>query len=139
MKSMIGLALVLSAMPWGRASGLAIGAPIASPAAEDTSRALIGQWDGTYTADHGPSGTMNLTISKDTVLKLTALNLSMGSNMAAVPVSNLAVTSTDISWTLDMMGQACTATAVEKHGEMRGSMACGHVSVQFFVTKIVKP
>ena len=104
-------------------------------ATPDSAKALIGSWEGSYTSDHAPTGAMKLTISKDSVLKVSSLAMAMGNEMPAISTHNFAVTSTDISWTQDMMGMSCEATAILKNGQMRGTIVCAHASVNFTLNK----
>jgi hypothetical protein len=104
-------------------------------AAPDSAKVLVGTWEGTYTSDHTDPGAMKLVIAKDSVLRATALSLAMGGEMQAVPVHDFVVTSTDISWMLEMMGMSCQATAVLKSGQMKGAIVCGHGQVMFTLSK----
>jgi len=104
-------------------------------AAPDSATALIGSWEGSYVSDHAPSGAMKLVIGKDSVLKVSSLAMAMGNDMAVVPTRNFAVSPTDISWTQDMMGMTCEATAILKNGQMKGTIVCGHGSVTFTLSK----
>ena len=104
-------------------------------ATPDSSKALIGAWEGSYTSDHAGSGAMKLVVAKDSALTVTSLALAMQGEMQTVPVRNFAVTTTDISWIQDMMGMACEATAVLKNGQMKGAIVCGHGSVTFTLSK----
>ena len=101
----------------------------------DSAKALIGSWEGSYTSDHAPTGAMKLTISKDSVLKVSSLAMAMGNDMPVISTRNFAVTTTDISWTQDMMGMSCEATAILKNGQMRGTIVCAHASVNFTLNK----
>jgi hypothetical protein len=101
----------------------------------DSAKALIGSWEGSYVSDHAPTGAMKLVIGKDTVLKVTSLAMAMGNDMPVISTRNFAVTPTDISWTQDMMGMSCEATAILKNGQMKGTIVCGHASVTFTLNK----
>jgi hypothetical protein len=104
-------------------------------AAPDSAKALIGSWEGSYVSDHAPSGAMKLVIGKDSVLKVSSLAMAMGNDMPVISTRNFAVSPTDISWTQDMMGMTCEATAILKNGQMKGTIVCGHGSVTFTLNK----
>jgi hypothetical protein len=104
-------------------------------AAPDSAKALIGSWEGSYVSDHAPTGAMKLVIGKDSVLKVSSLAMTMGNDMPVIPTRNLVVSSTDISWTQDMMGMSCEATAILKNGQMKGTIVCAHASVTFTLNK----
>jgi hypothetical protein len=61
--------------------------------------------------------------------------MAMGNDMPAIAVRNFAVSTTDISWTQDMMGMSCEATAVLQKGQMKGAIVCGHASATFILNK----
>jgi hypothetical protein len=101
----------------------------------DSAKALVGSWEGSYVSDHAPTGAMKLVIGKDSVLKVSSLAMTMGNDMPVIPTRNFTVSSTDISWTQDMMGMTCEATAILKKGQMKGTIVCGHGSVTFTLNK----
>ena len=78
---------------------------------------------------------MKLVISKDSVLKVSSLAMTMGNDMPVIPTRNFTVSPTDISWTQDMMGMACEATAILKNGQMKGTIVCAHASVTFTLNR----
>ena len=104
-------------------------------AAPDSAKALVGSWEGSYLSDHAPTGAMKLVISRDSVLKVSSLAMTMGNDMPVIPTRNFTVSPTDISWTQDMMGMACEATAILKNGQMKGTIVCAHASVTFTLSK----
>jgi hypothetical protein len=104
-------------------------------ATPDSAKALVGSWEGSYLSDHAPTGAMKLVISKDSVLKVSSLAMTMGNDMPVIPTRNFTVSPTDISWTQDMMGMACEATAILKNGQMKGTIVCAHASVTFTLSK----
>jgi hypothetical protein len=127
---MFGMALLLT---------IAVSRPATAQAAKaatpDSAKALIGSWEGSYTSDHAPTGAMKLVIGKDTVLKVSSLAMTMGNDMPVIATRNFAVSPTDISWTQDMMGMSCEATAILKNGQMKGTIVCAHASVTFTLNK----
>lgn len=105
--------------------------------AAKTDSALVGTWEGTYSSDHAPSGAMKVVIERgsDAKLKVSAVSMMMGQNMTAIPARNTEVSATDISWTQDMMGMSCEATAILKSSDMKGSIVCGHGAVTFVLVR----
>jgi len=101
----------------------------------DSAKALVGSWEGSYVSDHAPTGAMKLVIGKDSVSKVSSLAMTMGNDMPVIPTRNFTVSATDISWTQDMMGMTCEATAILKNGQMKGTIVCGHGSVTFTLNK----
>jgi len=101
----------------------------------DSAKALIGSWEGSYVSDHAPTGAMKLVISKDSVLKVSSLSMAMGGEMPVIATRNFTVSPTDISWTQDMMGMSCEATAILKNGQLKGTIVCGHGAVTFTLNK----
>jgi hypothetical protein len=107
----------------------------ASGSAPDSSKALVGTWEGSYVSDHAPTGAMKLVIAKDSVLKVSSFAMTMGNDMTTIPVRNFTVSPTDISWTQDMMGMTCESTAILRNGQMKGTIVCGHGSVTFTLNR----
>jgi hypothetical protein len=104
-------------------------------ASADSTNVFIGTWEGQYTSDHAPAGAIKLVIAKDSILKMSSMALAMNNEMTPVTVHNFAVSPTDITWTLDMMGMTCQTTAILKEGQMKGTIVCAHASVTFSATK----
>lgn len=104
-------------------------------ATPDSAKALIGSWEGSYSSDHAPTGAMKLVIGNDTILKVSSLAMAMGNDMPVIVTRNFVVSPTDISWTQDMMGMSCEATAILKNGQMKGTIVCAHASVTFTLNK----
>jgi hypothetical protein len=128
----LATALVVSVVAFPTSHALAQSAKAVTP---DSAQALIGTWEGKYESDHAPSGAMKLVIANDSVLKASSLSIEMGGAMQSVPVHDLTVTSTDISFIEEAMGMPCQATAVLKSGQMKGAMICGHGQISFTLSK----
>ena len=101
----------------------------------DSARAIVGTWEGSYTSDHAPSGTMKAVFVQDSAIKLTSFALAMDNTMQTLEVRNFSFTSDEISWTEDLMGMTCQTTAVLKGGLLKGAIVCGHGSVSFTLSK----
>jgi len=127
---MLGVSFIL--MMAATTPSSAQGAKATTP---DSAQSLIGTWEGSYVSDHAPTGAMKLVIGKDSILKVSSLAMAMGSDMPVIPTRNLVVSPTDVSWTQDMMGMACEATAILKNGQMKGTIVCAHASVTFTLNK----
>ncbi|MDB4908914.1 MAG: hypothetical protein JWO05_3698 [Gemmatimonadetes bacterium] len=110
-------------------------ASAAKAAATDTTARLAGTWQGTYSMPNGPSGALKLVIAKDSALSITQFAAEMDGSMQEMTTSKFAITTTEISWSQELMGQVCGTTAVLKGAELRGVMLCGHGAVSFVMTK----
>ena len=104
-------------------------------ATADTTARLAGTWQGTYSMQNGPTGALKLVIAKDSVLSIVQFAAEMDGNMQDMTTSKFAITSSEISWNQELMGQVCGTTAILKGAELRGVMLCGHGAVNFVMTK----
>src|SRR5262249_47883574 len=74
-----------------------------------TSR-FVGTWDGKFVTDHGPAGAMQVTVSRDTMWKM-AVEMVHGDQAMPSRASDVKVAGKTISWTQEVMGMSCAASA----------------------------
>jgi hypothetical protein len=110
--------------------------PTSKPAAggDKATISFVGEWEGTYQTDHGPGGSMSMRIAKDSIWKATAEVLS-GSQAMPTRVTNVSVEGNTITWTQELMGMSCKASAVLDGTEMKGTTACEHGSMTMVMRK----
>lgn len=130
----LGMAIVLSllALVAGAARADAQ-APSPGKGSADSLTKYVGTWNGQFTSDHAPSADMRVVVEADKSGKpvVAELLLSMNGTMTKVPTSATAATSEDMTWQANMMGQACSGTAIVKEGALHGTLICGHGSINF--------
>ena len=129
----LGLALAIPMLSGSAAAQAS--AHAATGTTSDNAAALVGTWEGKYTSDHAPSAPMRLAIAHDKEWS-ARLEISMGdAQMQSVPVRNVTYSSSGLSFTLDLMEQACAAQAAVKENALRGTVTCGQGSIAFLLTK----
>jgi hypothetical protein len=95
---------------------------------------FVGEWEGTYQTNHGPGGSMSMRIAKDSIWKATAEVLS-GSQAMPTRITNVSVEGNTITWTQELMGMSCKASAVVDGAELKGTTACEHGSMTMVMRK----
>jgi hypothetical protein len=99
-----------------------------------TTISFVGEWEGTYQTNHGPGGSMSMRIAKDSIWKATAEVLS-GSQAMPTRITNVSVEGNTITWTQELMGMSCKASAVVDGAELKGTTACEHGSMTMVMRK----
>src|SRR5438552_1115270 len=98
MKSMAISVCVLSAFAipaFAQSSG-----PTSSPMTADKN--LVGAWEGPYSADHGPPGSIRLTIVRDSTWK-ASMELVAGGEPVPTTIRDFRVDGNSVSWTQELM------------------------------------
>jgi len=104
-----------------------------TPADSATSR-FAGTWDGKFVTDHGPAGAMQVTISRDTAWKM-AVEMVHGDQAMPTRASDVKVAGKTISWTQEVMGMSCAASAKVDGDTMTGDASCGNVGFKMELKK----
>lgn len=103
--------------------------------AVDTTADLVGTWDGLFNSPAMGQGAMKLVVSKRAEYKAT-VTISRDESMSA-EAANFKVQGKELSWTLDLHGNACDSTAVVEGSVLKGETACGgQVMFTFELRKI---
>jgi hypothetical protein len=101
----------------------------------DTTADLVGTWDGLFNSPAMGQGAMKLVVSKRADYKAT-VTISRDESMSA-EATNFKVQGNELSWTLDLHGNACDSTAVIEGSVLKGETACGgQVMFTFELRKI---
>jgi len=95
---------------------------------------FVGEWEGAYQTSHGPNGPMSMRISKDSTWKATA-ELVSGSQTIPSSITDVAVDGNTMTWTQEVMGMSCKASAAIDGSDLKGTTDCGHVSMTFALKK----
>lgn len=108
----------------------------AKPASADDKVAakFIGEWEGAYQTDHGPSGPVSMRFAKDSAWKVTEEIIS-GSQTIPTAIANVSVDGNTIAWTQDLMGMSCKTSAVLDGEQLKGTTQCEHVSMTMVMHK----
>ena len=96
---------------------------------------MHGVWEGKYTSNHTPPGTLKITIAHDSVLKTT---MEFGS--LQVPPSAFKTITHEgdrITWTQELMGSACDGSGTVSGDTFKGEIHCGPAVINFEVRKRV--
>lgn len=120
------------------AFAIALSMLVATPAlAQHTTSAddkIVGRWEGSYTSDHAPPGGFNMIVTKDTALKAT-IDMTAGDKPLPTRVTEFKVAGNDVTWTQELMGMSCKATAVLAADTLRGETSCQHGAVSFVLRR----
>ena len=102
---------------------------------DSLSNRFVGVWDGRFITDHGPTGGMQLTISRDTAWKAS---IEMAHSDQAIPnrVSDVKVDGKKISWSQEVMGMTCATSATVEGEAMTGDASCGQMTYKIDLRKI---
>ena len=130
---MFALLLVIAVLAFGNpAPVVAQAAHHAAPA--DTTN-LVGTWDGLFNSPAMGQGGMKLVISKRAEWKAT-ITVTREESMSS-EAGNFKVQGKELSWTLDLHGNACDTTAVVEGSVLKGETSCGgQVAFTFELRKI---
>ncbi len=105
-----------------------------TPPADSLTARFAGIWDGRFITDHGPAGSLQLTVSRDTAWKM-AIEMVHGDQAMPSRASDVKVAGTTISWTQDVMGMSCAASAKVDGDSMTGDASCGNVGFKMELKK----
>lgn len=132
---MIRIALVAIALTTICASPALAQHPLAKAAPDSITNALVGTWEGQYQTDHG-SGGFRMIIARDSVWT-ASLDMAAPDGSGSIPtqMSNFKVSGSNVTWTQELMGMSCKATAVLAAGTLRGETTCDHGSVGYVLRK----
>lgn len=96
-----------------------------TPSDSLTSR-FAGTWDGKFVTDHGPAGAMQVIISRDTAWKMS-VEMVHGDQAMPTRATDIKISGKTISWTQEVMGMSCAASAKVDGVSMAGDASCGSV------------
>jgi len=102
---------------------------------DSLSNRFVGVWDGRFITDHGPTGGMQLTISRDTAWKAS---IEMAHSDQAIPsrVTDVKVDGKKISWSQEVMGMTCATSASVEGEAMTGDASCGQMTYKIDLRRI---
>jgi hypothetical protein len=90
---------------------------------DSTTRDVAGTWDGRFETDHGPGGTIQLVIAKDPAWRMS-IDMAHGDKAMHSRATNVKVTTTSASWSMDVEGTSCVASATISGDTMTGEGTC---------------
>jgi hypothetical protein len=99
----------------------------AKPDSDSLTTRFVGVWDGRFVTDHGPAGGMQVTVAKDTAWKVS-IEMAHGDQAIPSRVTSVTVAGKTISWSQDVMGMTCAASATVDGANMTGEASCGQMS-----------
>lgn len=97
---------------------------------------MSGVWEGPFTTDHGPGGTMSITVAHDSTGVKATMQISAHMDVPASTLANIKHDGGKISWTQETGEMSCTGSASHNtEGALVGSLDCGHAILSFTLTK----
>jgi hypothetical protein len=122
------IALLVASTHASRAQG----APVKA-SADSLEARFVGVWDGRFTTDHAAGG-IQITVAKETAWKMS-VEMSHGDQAFPVGTSDIKVSGKTISWTQDVMGSSCPATATVNGQNMTGEVSCSNMTIKLELEK----
>jgi hypothetical protein len=101
---------------------------------------LHGSWTGTLTQHQGDSSLVHMSVAHDSLRNVT-LRISTNKPTQVGTARDFVMTGDKLSWTQDLSGASCKATAVVTSATplgsevMKGTMACEHGEIAFTLHK----
>ncbi len=105
-----------------------------APADSAGAAKVVGTWDGSFQTDHGPTGSVRLSIAWDRGWH-ASMRLTADEDVPGGPVSGFKVDGNRLSWTVELMGMSCSTTAVLEGETMKGQTACEQGSMTFVLNR----
>jgi hypothetical protein len=107
--------------------------PPATPSAHD----MHGVWEGKYTSNHAPAGTLRITVAQDSIVKVT---MEFGESLQVPPSAFKSINheGNRVTWTQDLLGTACDGKGTVDGGTIKGEITCGPALINFEVKKSKK-
>jgi hypothetical protein len=96
---------------------------------------FVGVWDGRFVTDHGPTGGMQLTITRDTAWK-ASIEMAHSDQAIQNRVTDVKVDGKKISWNQDVMGMTCATSATVDGESMSGEASCGQMTYKIDLRRI---
>jgi hypothetical protein len=97
---------------------------------------MNGVWEGPFTTDHGPGGTMSITVAHDSTSVKATMTISAHMDVPPSTLANIKHEGSKITWTQETAGMSCTGSASHNpDGALVGSLDCGHAIISFTLTK----
>jgi hypothetical protein len=97
---------------------------------------MTGVWEGPFTTDHGPGGTMSVTVAHDSAGVKATMTISAHMDVPPSTLANIRHDGGKITWTQETSGMSCAGSASHNtEGALVGSLDCGHAIISFTLTK----
>jgi hypothetical protein len=95
---------------------------------------MLGVWEGKYTSNHAPEGTLRITIAHDSVVSAT---MEFGTSLTVPPSAFRTITHEGdrVTWKQDLHGTACDGTGTVRERTFKGEIRCGPAVINFEVRK----
>ena len=104
--------------------------------ADSMAAMMNGVWEGPFTTDHGPGGTMSVTVAHDSTGVKATMQISAHMDVPPSTLANIKHDGGKITWTQEANGMSCTGSASHNtEGALVGSIDCGRAILSFTLTK----
>lgn len=104
--------------------------------ADSAAKLMSGTWEGPFTTDHGPGGTMSIAVSHDSAGPKATMTISNHMNLPVTTLQNIKHERGKITWTQATGDVTCTGSAApDSDGALAGTLDCGHAILSFTLTK----
>src|SRR5437879_3790884 len=110
-RSLLAAALMVLSAPTARAQHPQLPQHMQGISADSTSKLMNGTWEGPFTTDHGPSGTMSIAVSHDSSGVKATMTLSAHMDVPPSTLENIKHDAGKITWTQETGGMSCSGSA----------------------------
>jgi hypothetical protein len=108
--------------------------------ADSMAAMMNGVWEGPFTTDHGPGGTMSITVAHDSSAVTATMTISAHMDIPPSTLANIKHDGGKITWTQDTGGMQCSGSASHTaDGALAGTLDCGHAILSFSLSKNAAP
>ena len=136
---LVAAALVLGASI-ARAQHPQLQRPMQGISADSAAKLMTGTWEGPFTTDQGPGGTMSIAVSHDSSGVKATMTIATHMDVPQSRLENIKHDGGKITWTQQTGDMSCSGSATHNaDGALAGSLDCGHAILSFTLTKAAAP
>jgi hypothetical protein len=108
--------------------------------ADSAAKLMNGTWEGPFTSDQGPGGTMSVAVSHNGSTVNATMTISAHMDVPPSTLTNIQHNGGRITWTQQTGDASCSGSATHNaDGALVGSLDCGHAVLSFTLTKSAAP
>jgi hypothetical protein len=139
-RSLLAVALMVVSATTVRAQHPQLPQHMQGISADSVAKLMNGTWEGPFTADQFPGGTMSVAISHDSTGVKATMTISAHMDVPPSTLENIRHDAGKITWTQQTGDMSCSGSATHNaDGALVGSLDCGHAILSFTLTKAAAP
>lgn len=139
-RSLLAVALMVLSATTVRAQHPQLPQHMQGISADSAAKLMNGTWEGPFTTDQGPGGTMSIAVSHDASGVRATMTTSAHTDAPPSTLQNIKHGGGKITWTQETGDASCSGSATHNaNGALVGSLDCGHALFSFTLTKAAAP